>query len=758
MSSSKILHKRNSLSGAVPATSSLYVGELAINTADGKLFIKTTGNEIKHFSSDSETPYIIDTSLSSIRPSHGSNDITGAISTIINGIENDISGAGSVILNGENNSLSADYSFIGGGTNNKATGAADFGAIIAGQNNFLQHQNSFIIGSNISSHAENFTYVQNLSVIGDLFVGGSSLNGGGGGGSSNWESITNKPTTLSGYGITDAAPISLNTFVTSSSANWEGTTTTVNSNSANWGNVYTNVNSNSANWNSTRTTVNSNSAKWENTYTAVNSNSASWSNISTNVNTNSAKWENAYTNVNSNSANWGNVYTNVNSNSANWNSTRTTVNSNSGKWENTYTNVNSNSGTYATKSYVHTNFLPLTGGLVSNGLSAENFTTLSTLDVVGYGTIEDIATLYVKASAVGVNTEQPNKALTVVGDISATGDIYGGSAESWNNTRTIVSTNSGNWDNSYTTVNSNSANWNSTRTTVNSNSAKWENVYTNVNSNSANWNSTRTTVNSNSAKWENVYTNVNSNSSTWSGVATTVNTNSANWSNVYTNVNSNSSTWSGVATTIISNSANWNSVYTSYSGASSSYASINLVETNFLALTGGTITGNVTATKFYGDGSELTGIVAGDTEATTLVRNNSADWDGVYTTYSEASSSYSTKEYVHTNFLPLTGGVLTNLTVVSSISATDTLYGNNLEIGNPAGNSTVFVASTAVGINTEDPQTTLDINGDSIRITNSKTPSASDAIGIQGEMCWDSSYFYICVSANTWKRISLSSW
>lgn len=50
----QLLHKRNSTSGAVPSTSSLELGELAINTVDGKLFIKTndgTNDNIVEFTS-----------------------------------------------------------------------------------------------------------------------------------------------------------------------------------------------------------------------------------------------------------------------------------------------------------------------------------------------------------------------------------------------------------------------------------------------------------------------------------------------------------------------------------------------------------------------------------------------------------------------------------------------------------------------------------------------------------------------------------
>ena len=47
--SSTILHKRSSISGVTPSTSSLSAGEIAINTADGLLFTKTTDETIKTY-------------------------------------------------------------------------------------------------------------------------------------------------------------------------------------------------------------------------------------------------------------------------------------------------------------------------------------------------------------------------------------------------------------------------------------------------------------------------------------------------------------------------------------------------------------------------------------------------------------------------------------------------------------------------------------------------------------------------------------
>lgn len=37
-------------------------------------------------------------------------------------------------------------------------------------------------------------------------------------------------------------------------------------------------------------------------------------------------------------------------------------------------------------------------------------------------------------------------------------------------------------------------------------------------------------------------------------------------------------------------------------------------------------------------------------------------------------------------------------------------------------------------------------------------PNSAGAYGVAGSMAFDSSYIYICVASNTWKRAALSSW
>lgn len=52
----------------------------------------------------------------------------------------------------------------------------------------------------------------------------------------------------------------------------------------------------------------------------------------------------------------------------------------------------------------------------------------------------------------------------------------------------------------------------------------------------------------------------------------------------------------------------------------------------------------------------------------------------------------------------------------------------------------------------------LHIGGKIIRMDTSKTPASAGATGYVGEICWDSSYLYVCIASNTWRRIAHATW
>jgi len=52
----------------------------------------------------------------------------------------------------------------------------------------------------------------------------------------------------------------------------------------------------------------------------------------------------------------------------------------------------------------------------------------------------------------------------------------------------------------------------------------------------------------------------------------------------------------------------------------------------------------------------------------------------------------------------------------------------------------------------------LDIATGNIRIRVARTPASAADTGNTGEICWDSSYIYVCVATNTWKRVAIATW
>jgi len=216
------------------------------------------------------------------------------------------------------------------------------------------------------------------------------------------------------------------------------------------------------------------------------------------------------------SSTWFSNYTTVLNNSATtWNYQGTDLKNLSGNWQNSYTAVTQSSSTWfgasaASVNYAHTNFLPLSGGIISGPTRINNnlsvfgnltatgtttfantvFSTTSSLSVVHIGSGPalwvgnngdgDIASFYdidqnievlhvggINGSNpnVGIKTSTPNKDFTVKGEISASNTIYEGTGNSnqWNQAHSIAT--------AYQNI---SANWLATYLTVSALSASWE--------------------------------------------------------------------------------------------------------------------------------------------------------------------------------------------------------------------------------------------------------------------------------------------
>ena len=114
-----ILLKKSSTAAAQPTAGQLSAGELAINTADGRLFAKNSAGTVVNLpvssiSGQTITPgkIIAGTSASA----------TGTNAAVLGGRYNSASGYGSVVGGGNVNIASAANSAVGGGRYNTASG------------------------------------------------------------------------------------------------------------------------------------------------------------------------------------------------------------------------------------------------------------------------------------------------------------------------------------------------------------------------------------------------------------------------------------------------------------------------------------------------------------------------------------------------------------------------------------------------------------------------------------------------------------
>jgi hypothetical protein len=518
-----------------------------------------------------------------------------------------------------------------------------------------------------------YTILQNTSSNWDSVyatVSGSSATWDlGGGGTNAWSEITGTPTTLDGYGITDA--VYLSTFDTEK-----------------------------INWNSTYDIVLTGQSVWgDKSFSSITGTPITLDGYGITDAVVLSNFESLENLIETNSGDWDSVYTSVETKSGDWDSTKTTVETNSGNWKSVYTDVNAKSGDWnAAYNLKHQG-----GDLVVNcSLTAigpanqisTTFTTTSALCVVTLGqgpslyveqdtTYNNVASfvdsttgivLYVgRVNNVGINTDSSElSGLTVSGNISSSNIVYSlnGNSSNWNSSYTTLTSNSANWNSSYNALTSTSANWNSgynkltsssaawdgavfNSYTVFSNSPKWDSSYNTLTSNSANWNSSYTTLTSNSANWNSSYTTLTSNSANWNSSYTTLTSNSANWNSSYTTLTSNSANWRNSYNSLTSTSSNWNSSYTTLTSNSGDWISKNNTVLSSLSVTQNvTVTGNVVASVL--SASRFTG--------------NSSTTNTQTTTNYNLLSSDNGKVLTFNNSNPITVNVLSGLGAGYSVS------------------------------------------------------------------------------------------
>ena len=52
----------------------------------------------------------------------------------------------------------------------------------------------------------------------------------------------------------------------------------------------------------------------------------------------------------------------------------------------------------------------------------------------------------------------------------------------------------------------------------------------------------------------------------------------------------------------------------------------------------------------------------------------------------------------------------------------------------------------------------LVLTGDTVRLPTERTITNANDPGTKGDICWDSSYIYVCVATDTWKRVGIGTW
>ena len=97
----------------------------------------------------------------------------GDYSVITGGRQNATTNTYAAVVGGSSNTAGGFASIIGGGQNNYINPATQNNGILGGQNNIVNQNNSFVLGSNITTVSANYTYIQNAEVIGQTILDGS---------------------------------------------------------------------------------------------------------------------------------------------------------------------------------------------------------------------------------------------------------------------------------------------------------------------------------------------------------------------------------------------------------------------------------------------------------------------------------------------------------------------------------------------------------------------------------------------------------
>ena len=117
-----------------------------------------------------------------------------------------------------------------------------------------------------------------------------------------------------------------------------------------------------------------------------------------------------------------------------------------------------------------------------------------------------------------------------------------------------------------------------------------------------------------------------------------------------------------------------------------------------------------------------------------------------------AGQIYITTAAAANAIIKLKHGSISNGTLISSIA------GDNMTINVNNAERLRIDSGGNVGIATDAPSQKLHVSDSSIRIDTAKTPASAADTGTQGQVAWDSSYFYVCIATDTWQRVAHATW
>ena len=381
--------------------------------------------------------------------------------------------------------------------------------------------------------------------------------------SSTWLAGTSALTGLSASYATNSAKWETSyNFVCANSSYWNSSDaiSIVLDNYDNWNSTYNTVCGISGSWETAKqnvtaltNTYNLSSLLWNSTYNTVCAYSGIWGDSSgmSFFGVNSGSYNNVFNLLTANSSNWNKNYTAylvTTANSAAWGTTSNLITANSAAWGNASNLIVTNSGRWLSGGNTQdftTNTLTVCGNTVIYGpLTADGsitnqgttsqitasafvlnntgntdaFVVNKTTSVGALGNFSSSGNtvLYVGPNnRVGINTNNPQNALDVVGSISATGMIYG----AFSPTYTVFQNKSANYETAYNYVTTSAANISALiasgsayRTALNYVSAVSSTISTFFSSATATYDVAYATVTSQSAKLDAAYTFLSGNS------------------------------------------------------------------------------------------------------------------------------------------------------------------------------------------------------------------------------------------------------